>query len=746
MRLTLRTLLAYLDDSLEPAKAKEIGQKIAESEPARELIERIKQVTRRRRITTPPATGPGKLDSNTIAEYLDNAVSPEAAADVEAICLSSDVHLAEVASCHQILTMVLGEPMTVPPTAKQRMYGLVKGPEAIASRKPAPPSRPKEPEPASVGRELDDTLRLGLPAAGARKGVLPALLLFGGGFVVACLLLVAIWKLLDMGGAASIVDQPGKDMARGEDKDKTRDKEAAPNKDKEKEPTDKDRDGKDKDGKDKDGKEAPEKDAPDKDAPDKDVKDKDIKDKKEEKEAPRLAEIEVKEPDRVTVKEVGQFLPDADPKEIALCLQLDADGEWKRLGSRSGPVVTARPLMSLPGSWSQVYLSQGLRLTLCGILPEILGLQLPWFDAPFPLYESKVLLHHHDELDLDMTLLRGQILLTNMKDRPMQVRVRFQDNWRKPKEMHYEILLHEKGTRVMLAVSGLPSAGEPYFADPDDKRRLGPVTRAMCVVLAGFANVKMDENHGRGPFHLFFYDSVIGARPAVPLKDDLFVGPEFPVPEGAEEKAKAALLVPRKAMKDAVANLSKRSETGSFKLRLYEVLNTADPKKRIDPKNPDFLRIMLTRLSVRSLGALEEISSLLELLDPPRNDEARRSARDALIHWTTADRKNDGILFKQLTATYGNGPSNRILRLIHGFTRKEMEDPAFFESIGLIDALDDGNPIIRELSALRLYEAYPPGWGIPYSAWENPEFRQEAIRAWRTIIPPGKGVPPPKPK
>jgi len=49
-------LLAYLDDTLEPAQAKLIGQKIAESEQARELIDRIQQVTRRRRLTTPPTT------------------------------------------------------------------------------------------------------------------------------------------------------------------------------------------------------------------------------------------------------------------------------------------------------------------------------------------------------------------------------------------------------------------------------------------------------------------------------------------------------------------------------------------------------------------------------------------------------------------------------------------------------------------------------------------------------------------
>src|ERR1700722_17468880 len=136
MRLTLRTLLAYLDDTLEPSEIKQIGQKVAESDAAQELIARLKQVTRRRRLTTPSDTAKGEpFDPNTVAAYLDNELPSEQVAELEKLCLESDVHLAEVAACHQILTLVLGEPALVPPTAKERMYGLVKGREAIPFRK-----------------------------------------------------------------------------------------------------------------------------------------------------------------------------------------------------------------------------------------------------------------------------------------------------------------------------------------------------------------------------------------------------------------------------------------------------------------------------------------------------------------------------------------------------------------------------------------------------------------------------------
>jgi hypothetical protein len=148
MRLTLRTLLAWLDDTLPPPEVRNIGQQVAESEFAQKLVERIGKVTRRRRLTVPSGGGPEGTDPAVVAAYLDNELSSDEVAEFEKKCLESDVQLAEVASVHQILSLI-GQKAKVPAEARLRMYRLIKGRESVNPRTSVS-SSPPEPEPAAA--------------------------------------------------------------------------------------------------------------------------------------------------------------------------------------------------------------------------------------------------------------------------------------------------------------------------------------------------------------------------------------------------------------------------------------------------------------------------------------------------------------------------------------------------------------------------------------------------------------------
>jgi hypothetical protein len=695
VRLTLRTLLAYLDDTLEPAQAKLIGQKIAESDQARELIERIQQVTRRRRLTTPPDHGPGgKIDPNTLGEYLDNAVAPEKAAEIEEICLASDSHLAEIAACHQVLSLILGEPALVPPSARQRMYGLVKGPEAIPFRRP-PTTGSKGDIDLSDGRDVDDTLRLGLPPViGKHKG--NPLVMVAAGVVAACLLLVAIWQLL----------RPPAEPATGPNKNNnnnTQVVQVAPVKDKT--PPIIERKG------------AIDNVKQEKQDDSKKDKDEQNNGKTEEKKA--AAEVKLPPVVIVTpggapsqvVQPIGKLVNGA--KDPAILLQYVADKmEWQRIGGKSAEVSSGVPLVSLPAAKSVIQLESGLKLTLVGSMPELI--------FPPALYESAVVLHAGEQVDLDLTLRRGRIRVVS-PERAARIRIRFDNPTHPDQQELVEITTQRPGTEFL--VERWSTFDERFFKNANSAERKGPVANLACFVISGSLQFRMNDvamplTEAPGLVQAY-WNSRSGLEKPISFKK---------LPEGLKSMQALPPDVdsrPRAGLLRARDDLHKDLAVKAVDVVLAEGLKSSEPAAR--------------RLACSCLAALDEVSSVIEALEQEPAQDLRWSAIESLRNWIAAGRDHDYKLYELLKSKYRAFEAETIMTLLHGFGEKELANPDTYDL--LIGYLNHPQMPIRELAYQHLLRLVPAGQKIRYSAAADATVRQQAQTAWRGLIPPNQ-VPP----
>jgi hypothetical protein len=713
MRLTLRTLLAYLDDTLEPSEAKLIGQKVAESDTAQELIARIREVTRRRRITTPTASGPGaKVDPNSIAEYLDNELSAEQLAEVEQLALSSDVHLAEVAACHQILTLVLGEPALVPPQAFKRMYKLVAQPESSHLQAP-PVQRGPEDEPLNEPQEVDETLRLGIPALRANNWN-NRLILLGG--LAACFLLlaIAVWQLLppfgvhdDVGegggkGTGRLIgDLPTDKKAAGKtDHDGKGKKDTDKATDKKIEPIDKGTDKITDKGTDKSTDKATDK------KTDKDTS----KETSKEKDAPGRPST--------VVKNLGVYEGGAVDKAGAVLLQKvsedDKKGRWVRmLKPNTVAVRSYEPLLSLPGYQSVVALDSGARLTLFGTVPEVWVMPLT--------REAVVLLHASDSVDLDMTLVRGRVILANTKDQPLKVRVRF-DNPTSPKKGEiWDITLAEKGTEVVLTLWTMFNPGDAFYPKPNTRRN-APTTHLQGFVQTGKATFSTDLNKtmdwlAQPEGQILAWDSKKGEVKQVAAKE---VPPWFFTAPATEVKTRAGMT---KALEELNRDLT--SPKASVEGVLAKAVGSSDLDR--------------AKLALRCCAAMDDVEHVIDALGNSKSQDLRWEAIAVLREWIAHNADNDYVLFDKLQPTYSAVDATEIMTLLHPFAPEQWTDPKTYEL--LQSFLEHRKTALKELAHLYLCYVAQQGRDFSFNASASNEQNRTAILAWNKLIPKGS-LPP----
>jgi hypothetical protein len=701
VRLTLRTLLAYLDDTLEPNEIRQIGQKVAESDAAQELIARIKQITRRRRLTTPPLTGPGaaNFDPNTVAEYLDNALSGEQIADVEKLCLESDVHLAEIATCHQILTLVLGEPALVPPTARERMYGLVQGKESIPFRKAAITNAPSVARPLSIADDGDDS-PFGpslLRQSGMPRWVIPVV-----GVLLVIGLVVTLLKV--MPGPPPNQLATANTTGKGEEnpppnatplsaKPSEGGESAKPERS---QPVKTELTGttpatgsgaqtaSDSPGPSRDGSVTS---TPNPAAP------------PEKSGSPVVTTPTGEAPSKPSTEQVG--VPSTERRAVGsykivpgdgptlLAQRKTEDGPWVRLTPDSR-VYTNDSLVSLPGFLSDVRLDSGLHLQLRGMVPEFATDGLMNL-----LLESAVVLHANKDVDLDFTLRRGRVYISNRKEQgPAKIRLRFdREIW--------NITLTEPDSEVFVELL------KGYSGDIRWQEGEEPWTGAYLAIIKGkgaldadyraFPNLEMP-----GPSFFTWDNKGRGLQGPKKLPRAFPQWDKSPPPNLKEAASALA----------AMADLSKRMmEKKEVNVVLLEGRSSQQISDRL--------------LAIYSFGALDEVKQLLDVLgdEDPAHGLERITAVSVLQRWLSRgpemgkrlfDRKErSGLL---IDASYTAMEAETILKLLYGYTDAETRSALTYRV--LADYLQSKRIAIRELAIRQLIHMgapikFNPGWTEP---------------------------------
>lgn len=155
MKLTLRTLLAFLNETVSEDEAAALRKKIKESPAIRELIQRIRQVVSQPQLMAPRVLGKGLgADPNYAAEYIDNTLDLEQVAEFEKLTIGSDIFLAEIAEAHQILASLAEIDEGVSGRLRNRLY---KATESVYKSDPDEPAMfPVVEDHASIQEEYDD--------------------------------------------------------------------------------------------------------------------------------------------------------------------------------------------------------------------------------------------------------------------------------------------------------------------------------------------------------------------------------------------------------------------------------------------------------------------------------------------------------------------------------------------------------------------------------------------------------------
>jgi hypothetical protein len=406
----------------------------------------------------------------------------------------------------------------------------------------------------------------------------------------------------------------------------------------------------------------------------------------------------------------------SDSPTGTLLQRAGAGKQWKTIAT-GDPVPDRDLLLALPGARAVITSGNGaVRLTLWGNTPLL---------SSTPALESAVSLRQSTDLDLDLILDRGRVVVANAKKSgAANVRLRARDEV-------WDLVLKEPETEVSIELNGRWPQGMPFRAAY--KAGEQPRSEMILFVLKGALDLKVDAHRHTlsappGP-GLYFWDSVRG-----PAR-----GPEAPPQLPPWARPGAGKAPEATAVRDALKPLYEKVAKETPGEALADLLASAD-------KLEDAKRSFLVReLAVTGFGATDDLARLVDALSDAKHPDVRAIAVETLRHWIGRGPGQDSQLAKFLRSKgYSEAHAIIFLQLLHSYGDQDIEDPLTYEL--LIAYLRHEKLPIRELAAWHLYRLVPAGRKIAYNAAGSEVEREKAFRSWKDLIPSGKLPPESKPK
>src|SRR5262249_9937510 len=289
---------------------------------------------------------------------------------------------------------------------------------------------------------------------------------------------------------------------------------------------------------------------------------------------------------------------------------------------------------------------------------------------------------------LDVTLRRGRILIANPTDKPLKVRLRFDNPATANKGEVWDIILAEKGTEVVFTLWSLFAPGEPFFTDPKTTNRVGPTTHVQGYVQSGKAIFGANLNKSfewpaQPEGQILAWDSRTGTINPVNAKS---VPGWFFSPPQVDAKV-------RGQMANALEKLNTELFNPDISSVLVKALSPSDPAK--------------AKLAIRCAAALDDIQRVTEVLGNSKDIDLRWEAIEALRVWITHSPKNEYVLYESLQPSYSEVEAANALTLLHTFSLQQLQDPNTYQL--LIAYLETRKPALKELAHWHLCHLAPQG-------------------------------------